>query len=152
MLIPIPSEVADAWRSGRDPKVGSDEEMALLAAVALKETEAAVGMTSGSSGLDYAMRSHMLLAVLRTALMAGEDAEKEVGALKTKFPDGRRLEAEAAAESRIREGLRVMKPYVQKQHGVWPDTDEGRVEPFRQDTQGKCSQGTNFLPGPKVRF
>ena len=81
-----------AWWLGREPEVGSEEEIAFLAAVAVKETE-------GVRELDYAVRSHILLAVLR-----GEDVREQV-------VQAGRLDEEKAGEW-LAQAARIMDGYA----------------------------------------
>lgn len=103
----------EAWRRGWDPEVGSDEEIAFMAAVAVQETEGV-----DESRLDYTMRSHMVLGVLRLACQTEAEREKLVEDLKRQFVEAGRLK-EDRAEPWIRQALLVMEPYGQAGHG-WP--------------------------------
>jgi hypothetical protein len=135
--------VAEAWRSGWEPEVGSEEEIVFLAAVALKETEGLVDM---SSNLDYANRSHMLLGVMRAAFVA--DRDEQVHNLKNWMVEAGRLDDETTAEQWIREALMVMEPYTHKLHGVWPDAEEDRTRVFRNilEENGQLFARWKFSP------
>lgn len=100
-----------AWWRGWGPEVGSEEEVAFLAAVAVAETG------GGEVGdLDGAIRSHVLLGVLRAAFGTGR--ERRVGDLERWVGEAGRI-GEGEAGRWVREVLRVVEPYVQK-GGVWP--------------------------------
>jgi hypothetical protein len=111
-----------AWWRGWEPEVGSEEEIEFLAAVAVKETEGIDVIN-----LDYAMRSHMLLGVMRAAFEA--EREKHVDDLKRWMVEAGRID-ETKATKWILEVLMVMEPYVQKRN-VWPVTAEDRSELLR---------------------
>lgn len=100
-----------ARRIGWEPEVGSEEEIQFLAAVAVKETEA-IEM----SNLDYTMRSHMLLGVMRAAFET--EREKHMEDLKRLI-----VEADSYDESKVEQWIQevriVIEPYVQKWN-VWP--------------------------------
>ncbi|KAH7175203.1 hypothetical protein EDB81DRAFT_769425 [Dactylonectria macrodidyma] len=111
-----------AWCRGWEPEAGSEEEIAFLAAVAVKGTEGI-----DVSNLDYAMRSHMLLGVMRAAFET--EREKHVEDLKRRMVEAGRID-ESKAEQWIRQALMVMEPYVHKWHG-WPAAAEDRNELLR---------------------
>lgn len=109
---------------GWEPEVGSEEEVAFLAAVAVKETEG-IDMRD----LHYGTRSHILLGVMRAAFEAdksGQQAEE----IKQRMVAAGRID-ETRAEQWIREALMVMEPYVRKMN-VWPASDGDRSELLRQ--------------------
>lgn len=135
--------VAEAWRSGWEPEVGSEEEIAFLAAVALKETEGLVDM---SSNLDYAVRSHMLLGVMRAAFVA--DRDDQVENLKKGMVQAGRLDDDTTAEQWIRQALIVMEPYTRKLHGLWPDAEDDRTRLFRNilEENGQLFARWQFSP------
>ncbi|WYZ42058.1 hypothetical protein EsH8_V_000953 [Colletotrichum jinshuiense] len=91
-----------AWCRGWEPEVGSEEEVAFLAAVAVRETEGI-----DVSNLDYAMRSHILLGVMRVAF--GTEREKHVESLKRRMVEAGRID-ESKAEQWILQALMVMEP------------------------------------------
>lgn len=138
--------VTEAWRSGWEPEVGSEEEIAFLAAVTLKETEGLVDM---SSNLDYSIRSHMLLGVMRAAFVANKD--KLVDNLKQWMVEAGRLDDETTAEQWIRQALIVMQPYTHKLHGLWPDAEEDRTRLFRNilEENGQLFAIWKFSPRSK---
>ncbi|KFY18770.1 hypothetical protein V493_08358 [Pseudogymnoascus sp. VKM F-4281 (FW-2241)] len=105
------------------PELGSEEEIEFLAAVAVKETE---GIEMGD--LDYAMRSHMLLGVMRAAFEM--EPETHMEDIKRCIVQADEYD-EGKVEQWIREVHMVMKPYVQKSD-VWPDTIKDRNELLRQ--------------------
>jgi hypothetical protein len=107
-----------SWRRGWDPEVGSEEEIEFLAAVAVKETEGI-----DVSNLDYAMRSHMLLGVMRATFETKR--EKHMEDLKRWIVEAGRID-ESKAEQWIQEVRMVMEPYVQQKWDVWPTAAEDR--------------------------
>ncbi|KDN60155.1 hypothetical protein CSUB01_07098 [Colletotrichum sublineola] len=108
---------------GWEPEVGSEEEVAFLAAVAVKETEG-VDMAD----LNYAIRSHILLGVMRAALEV--EKGQQVEEVKQQMVAAGRID-ETRAEQWIRGALMVMEPYVRKKDG-WPASEEVRGELLRQ--------------------
>ncbi|PGH17665.1 hypothetical protein AJ79_01027 [Helicocarpus griseus UAMH5409] len=113
-----------AWWRGWEPELGSQEEIEFLTAVAVKETEAI-----DVSNLDYTMRSHMLLGVMRAAFET--ERGKHMQDLKWRITEAGRID-ESRAEQWIQEVLMVMKPYVQKlDDDVWPAAAEDQSELLR---------------------
>lgn len=98
-----------AWCRGWEPEVGSEEEVAFLAAVAAKETEE-VATSSSNSGFDYSIRSHILLGLLFAAFETTE-RERLVEDLKRRVVEAGRLD-ESKVEEWTRQALIVMEPYV----------------------------------------
>ncbi|KAL4789609.1 hypothetical protein BDV19DRAFT_382956 [Aspergillus venezuelensis] len=92
------------WCGGWEGELGSEEEIEFLAAVAVEET---VGVELNM--LDLAVRSHILLGVMRAAVKAGLEREDLLQELETGW---------------CRVALGVMEPYVRIWRGVWPDTDK----------------------------
>ena len=115
-----------AWRRGWEPEVGSEEELGFLAAVAAKETESVIHV----SNLDYAMRSHMLLGVMRAAFESAE-RKRHVEDLKRRIVEASRIDDESKAEQWIQQVLMVMEPYVRKWDAQWPAAVEDRSELLR---------------------
>ena len=115
-----------ACRRGWEPEVGSEGEIAFLAAIAVKETEGVIDV----SKFDYAMRSHMLLGVMRAAFFeSAEERERHVEDLKRGIVEAGRIDDESRAEQWIQEALMVMEPYVQKRDDAqWPAAVEDRSE------------------------
>ncbi|KAF9881635.1 hypothetical protein CkaCkLH20_00781 [Colletotrichum karsti] len=115
-----------AWCRGWEPEVGSEEEVAFLAAAAVEETK---GIDLGD--LNFTMRSHILWAVMRTVFQSA--GEKPVDDLKRRMVEaGNIVEIdEIKAELWIREAVMVMEPYVQRRGG-WPAAAEDRSELLRQ--------------------
>lgn len=118
---------AQAWRRGWDPEMGSEAEIGFLAAVAVKETEGVIDVSNSN----YAMRSHMLLGVMRAAFETAE-RERHVEDLKRRIVEAGRIDDESKAEQWIQKVLLVMEPYVQKWDAQWPATVEDRSELLRQ--------------------
>lgn len=145
---------------GWDPEVGGEEELPVLAAVAVKETE---NVETSMSNLDYAMRSHLLLDVLRAAFETEMEREKHIDDLKRRIVEAGRLEEESKAEQWIREALKLMEPYVHKRKDGWPAAVEDRGELLRQvlEENGQlfarwkvwpsCKE-FNFKLGPRPEF
>lgn len=115
-----------AWQRGWEPEVGSEEEIGFLAAVAVKETEGVIDV----SNLDYKMRSHMLLGVMRAAFESAE-RERHMEDLKRGIVKAGRIDDESKAEQWIQKVLMVMEPYVQKWDAHWPAAVEDRSELLR---------------------
>jgi hypothetical protein len=90
---------------GREEELGSEEEVDFLAAVAVKEVEA----VDGDEGMDYAMRSHMLLGCLHAVYET--DREVYVEELKRRIVEGGRLD-EKDVEPWVESVLEVMEPYA----------------------------------------
>ncbi|KAF4885839.1 hypothetical protein CGCF415_v015298 [Colletotrichum fructicola] len=107
---------------GWEPEVGSEEEVAFLAAVAVKETEG-VDMRD----LNYGMRSHILLGLMGAAF--GADKGQQVEEVKQRMVAGGRID-DNRVEQWIREALMVMEPYVRKKDG-WPASEQDRSEMLR---------------------
>lgn len=113
-----------AWQRGWDPEAGSEEEIEFLAAVAVRETESVdVG------GLDLAIRSHMLLGVMRAAFETAE-REKHMEDLKRSISGAGRIDDEGRAAQWIQQALMVMEPYARK-WGAWPAAAEDQSELLR---------------------
>lgn len=113
----------NSWHRGWDEELGSEEDITFLAEVAVKETEG-IDMHD----LVYALRSHMLLAVMRLAFDTERGEHMEY--LQRRFVDSGRLD-EDRVEEWIRQVLMVMEPYAQKANG-WPVAEEDRSELLRQ--------------------
>ena len=123
------------WR-GWEPEVGSEEIIGFLAAVAVKETESVIDV----SDLDYTIRSHMLLGVMRAAFepAGAEQRERQVNDLKRKIVEAGRIDDESKAEQWIQNALTIMEPYVQQkftneneieiENAQWPAAVEDRSE------------------------
>lgn len=109
---------AEAWWRGWEGEVGGEEEVEFLAAVALEET---VGVELGE--LDYTVRSHVLLGVMRAAVKEGQEWEDSLEKLKRGMVHSGRI-GEDAAGVWLREALGVVEPYVRTWEGVWPDPEE----------------------------
>ncbi|KAA8651052.1 uncharacterized protein ATNIH1004_003745 [Aspergillus tanneri] len=109
---------AFAWWRGWDGELGSDEEIEFLAAVAVEET---VGVELDK--LDLAVRSHILLGVMRAAVKTGLEREDLLQELETGMVQSGRIKEERAGLW-LREALGVMEPYVRIWEGVWPDAEE----------------------------
>lgn len=117
----------EACDKGWDPELGSEEVVAFLAAVAVKETDG-VGATDMSQ-LDFSVRSHMLLAVMNLASKGEKEAESHLQDLKRRLVEAGRFE-EARAEPWIRNALLVMKPYLQNAPAAYTENQNelfGRI-------------------------
>ncbi|KAK8057481.1 hypothetical protein PG996_011418 [Apiospora saccharicola] len=114
--------IMSARQRGWEPEFGSEEEIAFLAAVAAKETKGVQNDDGGS--LDYAMRSHILLAVMRAAELQTEaEMEHHVEELKWRITNAGRIDA-SDAKPWVRQALMIMKPYVHK----WRQGGYGAIE------------------------
>lgn len=116
-----------AWWRGWEPEVGSEEEIGFLAAVAGKETESVTDV----SDFDYAVRSHILLGVMRAAFFESAERERHVEVLKRAIVEAGRIDDESKAQQWIQNVLIVMEPYVQKWDAPWPAAVEDRSELLR---------------------
>ncbi|KAL4982806.1 hypothetical protein BDW68DRAFT_47062 [Aspergillus falconensis] len=111
---------AYAWLRGWEGEMGSEEEVEFLAAVAVKET---VGVSM--SELDFAVRSHVLLGVMRAAVKTRQEREDFLQELERGMVQSGRIKEDRAGLW-LREALGVVEPYVGVWEGVWPDTEEER--------------------------
>lgn len=87
-------------------------------AVAVDET-AGVGVAA----LDFAMRSHLVLGVMRAAIVEGEKREVWLEEMARGMVEKGRI-GEDRAGRWLREVLAVVEPYVRMWEGVWPGTEE----------------------------
>ncbi|KAL2759537.1 hypothetical protein ACRALDRAFT_2038391 [Sodiomyces alcalophilus JCM 7366] len=122
-----------SWYRGWDAELGSEEDLAFLAAVAVKETEG-IDTDTGMDNLDYAIRSHILLGVMRVAFKMEMERAKDIDDLKGRIVKVGRIDEESKAEEWIRQALMVMEPYVPayQGHDGWPATVEDRSELLRK--------------------
>lgn len=118
----------EAWCRGWQEEVGSEEEVAFLAAVAVEET---VGVKVEVGELDSTMRSHMLLGVMRAAVERGRERDAFLEELARGMVGIGRIE-EGRAGRWLREVLGVVEPYVMIWEGVWPATEVERGEVLRR--------------------
>ncbi|KAB8262069.1 hypothetical protein BDV32DRAFT_157544 [Aspergillus pseudonomiae] len=107
-----------AWWRGWEAELGSEEEVEFLAAVAVEET---VGVEEGQ--LDLAVRSHVLLGVMRAAVEGEQDREALLDELERGMVKKGRI-AEGRAGRWLREALGVVEPYVRMWEGTWPGTEQ----------------------------
>ncbi|CEJ61503.1 hypothetical protein PMG11_10036 [Penicillium brasilianum] len=119
---------SQAWCRGWEGEVGSEEEVEFLAAIAVEET---VGVKAEVGELDFALRSHMLLGVMRVAVGRGRERGVSLEELETGMVGTGRIE-EGRAGRWLREVFRVVEPYVRIWDGVWPATEMERGEVLRQ--------------------
>ncbi|KAF4785630.1 rta1 domain protein [Colletotrichum scovillei] len=108
---------------GWEPELGSEEEVAFLAAFMEKETEG-IDMND----LDYGVRSHILLGVMCAALDVDEGQRLEE--VKRQLVAAGRIDENRAAQW-IREVLMAMKPYLRMNDGQ-SDYEKNRGELLRQ--------------------
>lgn len=108
---------------GWEPEVGSEEEVAFLAAIAVKEIEGV-----GIKNLDYGIRSHILLGVMCSAFDVGNG--QQVEKVERRLVAAGRID-DSRAEQWIREALMVMESYLRKKD-EWSDFEENRGELLRQ--------------------
>ncbi|KAL4931019.1 uncharacterized protein BDV17DRAFT_297504 [Aspergillus undulatus] len=109
---------AYTWWRGWEGELGGKEEIEFLAAVVVEET---VGVELDK--LDLAVRSHILLGVMRAAVKTGLEREDLLQKLETGTVQSGRIREERAGLW-LREALGVMEPYVRIWEGVWPDAEE----------------------------
>ncbi|KAL4944053.1 hypothetical protein BDV06DRAFT_210536 [Aspergillus oleicola] len=107
-----------AWWRGWEGELGGEEEIEFLAAVAVEET-----IDVELDKLDLAVRSHILLGVMRAAVKTGLETEGLLQELETGMVQSGRIREEMAGLW-LREALGVMEPYVRVWEGAWPDADE----------------------------
>ncbi|OAF62146.1 hypothetical protein VC83_01437 [Pseudogymnoascus destructans] len=115
-----------AWWRGWEGEVGSEEEVEFLAAVAVEET-AGVGVGE----LDFAVRSHVVLGVMRAAIVGGEEREVLLEEMDRGMVGKGRI-GEGRAGRWLREVRGVVEPYVRMWEGVWPGAEEERGEVLRR--------------------
>ena len=118
----------EAWCRGWEGEVGSEEEVEFLAAVAVEET---VGMKAEVGELDFAVRSNMLLGMMRAAVEGGRERDVFLDELERGMMGTGRIEEERAGRW-LREVLGVVEPYVRIWEGVWPATEVERGEVLRR--------------------
>ncbi|KAK4197625.1 hypothetical protein QBC40DRAFT_333114 [Triangularia verruculosa] len=107
-----------AWWRGWEEEVGSEEEVEFLAAVAVEET---AGLGVGE--LDFAVRSHVILGVMRVAVLGGQEKEVLLEEMERGMVRKGRV-GEDRAGRWLREVLGVVEPYVRMWEGVWPGAEE----------------------------
>ncbi|KAL6229419.1 hypothetical protein BDW75DRAFT_249680 [Aspergillus navahoensis] len=117
-----------AWWRGWDGEVGGEEEEQFLAALGVEET---VGLKAEVGALDLAVRSHVLLVVMRAAVEQGQQREVFLEELEKGMVVKGRIEADRAGRW-LKEALAVVEPYVRIWHGVWPDAEEERGKMLRR--------------------
>ncbi|KAJ5530558.1 hypothetical protein N7527_003951 [Penicillium freii] len=117
-----------AWWRGWEEEVGNEEEVEFLAAVAVEET---VGVKAEVGGLDFKVRSHMLLGVMRAAVEGGRERDAFLEELERRMVGIGRIE-EGRAGRWLREAMGVMEPYVRIWEGMWPTTEVERGEVLRR--------------------
>jgi hypothetical protein len=109
----VSGEIAEM---GWEEELGSEEEVLFLATVAAKEIEVlGVDADGHSDDVNYAIRSHMLLGVLRAAFET--DRTQHVDGLKRQFVSAGRLDDDGVGPW-IERVLEVMEPYVAVDGGV----------------------------------
>ncbi|KAL4935057.1 hypothetical protein BDV06DRAFT_234741 [Aspergillus oleicola] len=116
---------AYAWWRGWEGELGGEEEVELLAAVAVEETKR---VELGE--LDLAVRSHILLGVMRVTVKTGQEREDYLQVLEKGMVQSGRIKEDKAGVW-LREALAVMEPYV-RNWDVWPNTEEERSEMLRR--------------------
>ncbi|KAB8075724.1 hypothetical protein BDV29DRAFT_200727 [Aspergillus leporis] len=119
---------SEAWCRGWEGEVGSEEEVEFLAAVAVEET---VGVKAEVGELDFAVRSHMLLGVMRAVVEGGRERDVFLEELERGMVGTGRIE-EGRAGRWLREVLGIVEPYVRIWEGVWPATEVERGEVLRR--------------------
>ncbi|KAJ6085604.1 hypothetical protein N7499_005233 [Penicillium canescens] len=129
---------SQAWCTGWEGEVGSEEEVEFLAAVAVEET---VGVKAEVGELDFAVRSHMLLGVMRATVKRGRERDVFLEELEREMVRTGRIE-EGRAGRWLREVLGVVEPYVRIWEGVWPATEVER---------GRCYGGSCWRMGSSLQ-
>ncbi|KAJ6067233.1 uncharacterized protein N7446_004270 [Penicillium canescens] len=129
---------SQAWCTGWEGEVGSEEEVEFLAAVAVEET---VGVKAEVGELDFAVRSHMLLGVMRATVKRGRERDVFLEELEREMVRTGRIE-EGRAGRWLREVLGVVEPYVRIWEGVWPATEVER---------GRCYGGCCWRMGSSLQ-
>ncbi|KAL4815127.1 hypothetical protein BDW67DRAFT_191782 [Aspergillus spinulosporus] len=117
---------AEAWWRGWEGEVGSEEEVEFLAAVVVEEI---VGVELGK--LDYTLRSHVLLGVMRAAVSEGQEREVFLEELERGMVRSGRIREDMAGVW-LREALGIVEPYVRIWEGGWPDAEEEWAEMLRR--------------------
>lgn len=145
---------AYAWWRGWEGELGGEEEVEFLAAVAVEET---VGVELDK--LDLAVRSHILLGVMRAAVKTGLEREDLLQELETGLIQSGRIKEERAGLW-LREALGVIEPYIRIWEGVWPDTEErGEMlrrilvdngQLFARWKASPCLKEFSFVLGPRM--
>lgn len=115
---------------GWDGEVGSEEEVEFLAAVAVEETKG-VQVELGIGDLDFAVRSHVLLGVLRAVVKQGQEREVLLEELGNGMVAKGRIKVERAGKW-LKEALGLVEPYIKVWGGVWPDAEEESREMLRR--------------------
>ncbi|KAI9034936.1 uncharacterized protein KD926_004999 [Aspergillus affinis] len=115
-----------AWERGWEEEVGSQEEVEFLAAVVVEET---VGVEVNK--LDFAVRSHILLGLMRAAVEGGREREAFLEELEKGMALKGRIGEERAGRW-LKEALKVVEPYVRMWEGAWPAVEEERAEMLRR--------------------
>jgi hypothetical protein len=111
----------EAWNRGWEADVGSEEEIALQTAVAVKEIE---GLDI--KDLDVTIRSHTLFGLMHAAFKCNEQDEEAAEDLKRKIIETKRTKIDVASKW-IDNMLEVMPPYVSL-CGAWPTDAEKQAE------------------------
>ncbi|KAF7522268.1 hypothetical protein PCG10_007569 [Penicillium crustosum] len=117
-----------AWCRGWEAEVGSEEEVEFLSAVAVEET---VGVKADVGELDFIVRSHMLLGVMRAAVERGRERDGFLDELARGMTGIGKIE-EGRIRRWLREVLGVVEPYVKTWEGVWPTIEVERREVLRR--------------------
>lgn len=102
------------------PELGSEEEVDFMAAVAAEETKGC-----SMDKLDYALRSHMLLGLLRAVFEQEPARSEQIDKVKRGAIEKGRLEEDNADEW-LRNALAVMEPYALA-NDVFPTAEHERT-------------------------
>ncbi|KAF6803189.1 rta1 domain protein [Colletotrichum sojae] len=124
----------DDLRKSEEPEVGSEEQVAFLAEVAVRQADHHIdgSFKNGSAkDLDYTLRSHILLGLLLAAFETKERGQ-HVEELKLRVVEAGRLD-EHEANNWLLQALKVVGPYIEeiRQHGT-PISDENWKELLRR--------------------
>ncbi|KAL4963820.1 uncharacterized protein BDV14DRAFT_190718 [Aspergillus stella-maris] len=141
---------AFAWWRGWEGELGIEEEMEFLDAVAVEEIEmVGVEVEMEMDKLDLAVRSHILLGVMRGAVLTGVERKDFLREIERGMVSSGRIEEERAGLW-LREALGVMEPYVSIWDGVWPDAKERR-QMLRQILVENGQLFARWAPSPHLK-
>lgn len=114
-----------AKERGWVPEIGSEEEVEFMAAVAARETEGC-----NLDSLNYSLRSHILLGILKLVFLSGSEREDFLEKIKRDIIQKGRLD-ETNVDEWIDNAVAVMQPYTSQQN-KFPATEGDRTLLFRR--------------------
>lgn len=111
----------EAAMIGWAEELGGEEEIMFLAAVAAKEIEALAMEKAGAgtmdgdtmAGLNYAIRSHMILGILRAAFETATQRTRHIDDLKRQITSAGRLDDETVGPW-VEKVLEIVEPYAER--------------------------------------